>query len=97
MCILVLCAILPLDVTVNFNPYNCAVAEKLRNICLEDHMCLLKCCMNVKTKIFTFSVAFVTCNQQGNHPKRPPEVQVMTRLKIIGSLSRYTNHDVTSQ
>ena len=32
VCILVLCAILPLDVTVNFNPYNCAFAEKLRNI-----------------------------------------------------------------
>ena len=47
-------------------------------------------------KNFTFSVAFVTCNQQGNHPKRPPEVQVMTMLKIIGSLSWYTNHDVTS-
>ena len=54
VCILVLCAILPLDVTVNFNPYDCAVAEKLRNICLEDHMCLLKCCMNVKTKILLF-------------------------------------------
>ena len=32
VCIVVLCAIIPLDVTVNFTPYNCAVAEKLRNI-----------------------------------------------------------------